>query len=226
VGDFSGLSVLASTITGNVGGDGIRTSNALMTLGNTILANNLNGDCRGTVSSTGYNLVSIPAGCTIVGDTTGNIIGVDPMLGPLAFNGGPTQTHALLTGSPAIDAGAVACPPPATDQRGIARPQDGDGDGTTICDIGAFEVEGSLPPTATPTPTATATPTATPTPGCLGDVNGDRVVDVRDLVGVARHMGSRAGGRRYDPRFDLNHDGRVNVVDLLIVLKRRGTVCR
>ena len=53
----------------------------------------------------------------------------------LANNGGPTQTHALVTGSPAIDAiPPVNCPPPATDQRGVTRPQ---GDS---CDIGSFEL--------------------------------------------------------------------------------------
>jgi hypothetical protein len=60
----------------------------------------------------------------------------DPLLDPagLQDNGGPTQTIALQPGSPAIDA-AVACPPPATDQRGVARPQG------AACDIGAFELE-------------------------------------------------------------------------------------
>ena len=63
------------------------------------------------------------------------------MLGPLQDNGGPTFTHALLAGSPAIDArnpaapgsGGNACE--ATDQRGVARPQG------AACDIGAFELE-------------------------------------------------------------------------------------
>ena len=63
-------------------------------------------------------------------------------LAPLGFNGGPTPTHALLSGSPAIDAGAAAPAEGAcagTDQRGRLRPADGDGDGTLRCDIGAFE---------------------------------------------------------------------------------------
>jgi hypothetical protein len=47
----------------------------------------------------------------------------DPGLGPLADNGGPTQTHAPLAGSPAIDAVTGTCPPPDTDQRGVTRPQ-------------------------------------------------------------------------------------------------------
>jgi hypothetical protein len=60
---------------------------------------------------------------------------VDPLLGPLAANGGPTLTQALLPGSPAIDAvpsSGAGCPP--TDQRGVIRPQG------PACDIGAFEV--------------------------------------------------------------------------------------
>src|SRR5205823_2583386 len=67
--------------------------------------------------------------CTITGDPTGNLIGVDPKLAPLASNGGPTQTHALLATSPAIDAGDISCA--STDQRGLSR------QGT--CDMGAFE---------------------------------------------------------------------------------------
>lgn len=67
-----------------------------------------------------------------------------PMLGPLADNGGPTWTHALLPGSPAIDAGDPAlCE--ATDQRGVARPKNGDGDGNPVCDIGAFEADFTQP---------------------------------------------------------------------------------
>jgi len=76
--------------------------------------------------------------------------------------------------------------------------------------------------TPTNTPTRTPTPTATPRSACVGDVNGDGVVDVRDIVGVATHMGSRAGGRRYDPRYDLNGDGRINVIDLMMVVRHRG----
>ena len=68
----------------------------------------------------------------------------DPMLGPLADNGGTTHTHALLSISQAVDAGdAAVCL--STDQRGVTRPQDGDGDSVARCDIGAFEYDG-LPP--------------------------------------------------------------------------------
>jgi len=70
---------------------------------------------------------------------TGNI-NADPLLGPLADNGGFTQTHALGPGSPAIDTGHPSnCP--ATDQRGVIRPIDGDGLNGPRCDMGAYEAE-------------------------------------------------------------------------------------
>jgi hypothetical protein len=81
------------------------------------------------------------------------------MLGPLQNNGGPTFTHALLPGSPAIDAGDPNfTPPPDYDQRGPGFVRVFNG----RIDVGSFEVQ----PTPTPTPTATAisTPTATFTP--------------------------------------------------------------
>ena len=66
------------------------------------------------------------------------LINADPLLGPLANNGGPTPTHALLPDSPAIDA-AGECPGDlaTTDQRGLPRP----GAGSTLCDLGAFEYQ-------------------------------------------------------------------------------------
>ena len=65
-------------------------------------------------------------------------INTDPLLGPLADNGGFTLTHDLRPGSPAIDAGSpTVCP--ATDQRGAARPIDGDGKDGARCDMGAVE---------------------------------------------------------------------------------------
>jgi hypothetical protein len=65
---------------------------------------------------------------------------LDARLGPLANNGGPTQTHALLAGSPAIDTGDDAGAP-AFDQRGAGFPRrkDGNGDRRPAVDVGAFE---------------------------------------------------------------------------------------
>ena len=110
----------------------------MVTVNNTIIANSVGlGDCRGVgFTSLGHNLDS-DGSCGLSGP--GDISGVDPLLGPLAVNGGPTKTHALLTGSPAIDAVPIAdCTDPdgnpiTTDQRGVPRPQD------AACDIGAFE---------------------------------------------------------------------------------------
>jgi Ca2+-binding RTX toxin-like protein len=81
------------------------------------------------VTSQGHNLIENTTGCAITGTTTGNLTGADPMLGPLADNGGPTQTQAILPGSPAVDAADPAAAPP-TDQRGVPRNPD----------IGAYEL--------------------------------------------------------------------------------------
>jgi len=118
---------------------------------NTVIAGNSSQqpaagpDCSGTISSGDYNLIQDTTACGLSG--THNITGQDAQLGPLQDNGGPTPTLALLLGSPAIDAGDNArCA--ATDQRGVDRPRDGDGNGSFVCDIGAFEAAGPLSPPA------------------------------------------------------------------------------
>jgi hypothetical protein len=98
----------------------------------------------GAFASGGHNLIGDGSGSTgFVNGVNGDQVGtaanpIDPRLGPLANNGGPTRTHALLAGSPAIDASDNSAAP-ATDQRGVARSRDGDDDGTSVVDIGAFE---------------------------------------------------------------------------------------
>ena len=121
------------------------------TLKNTILANNTAArgpECvsNSSITSGDYNLIKDPSGCTLTGTTTNNITGQDPKLGPLQDNSGSTPTLALLLGSPALDAipnGTNGCgaAPLDKDQRGIARPLDGNLDTTARCDIGAFEVK-------------------------------------------------------------------------------------
>src|SRR5262249_745180 len=92
-------------------------------------------------TSNGHNLES---GNTCKFTAPTDFINTNPLLGPLAKNGGPTRTHALLSASPAIDTGDPGtCPP--TDQRSIVRPQDGDGNGGAGCDIGAYRVRGGAP---------------------------------------------------------------------------------
>jgi len=117
---------------------------------NTIVAGNGSGscpDCRGTIASLGYNLIGAsPSCCVVTGDLTGNVMGALPNLARIADNGGPVVTCEPRTGSRAIDGGSplppgsggAACE--AMDARGVARPQDGDFDGVSGCDIGAFEL--------------------------------------------------------------------------------------
>ena len=84
-----------------------------------------------------------PSSLTVIfeGGYQAKAISIRPdVMDPLADNGGFTHTHALLPGSPAIDTGSpTVCP--ATDQRGITRPIDGDWDWVPRCDMGAYEYE-------------------------------------------------------------------------------------
>ena len=102
---------------------------------NTLLADT-GGNCSGSVTDLGHNLSS-DSSCGFA--NIGSMNNTDPKLGPLANNGGPTLTMALLPGSPAIDAGDTSLAP-ATDQRGFPRPAG------LAADIGAFEY-GSVMPT-------------------------------------------------------------------------------
>jgi len=132
IGNGRTLTLNSSTVSGNsagVGGGINNDSHATSTLKNTIVADN-STDCAGSITSAGHNLSS-DGTCSFT--APGDLMNTDPVLAPLANNGGPTQTHALLAGSPAIEVGSPDCPPPATDQRGVGRPQG------AACDIGAFE---------------------------------------------------------------------------------------
>ncbi len=170
-------------LSGTYGNGGGISNQGTVTLRNTIIAGNFDGsasavpDCNGALTSDGYNLLGDTTGCTLSGDLTGNLTGVNPLLDILQDNGGATYTHALLMGSPAINAGnSAGCSDEngaalTIDQRGFVR--------LNRCDMGAYEYNspGFPPPTQTPlvsltptasitvpAPTATLTPTRTPIP--------------------------------------------------------------
>ena len=148
----STLTVINSNVSGNTAdgsGGGVYNGSGTTELVNTIIAMNsaagTGPDCSGSHTSLGYNLIGDTTDCQFIA-TTGDLVGdganpIDPLLGPLQDNGGPTFTHALITSSPAIDAIPVAdCNDTlgeavTTDQRGVLRPQG------SACDIGSYELE-------------------------------------------------------------------------------------
>jgi CSLREA domain-containing protein len=135
----SPVTLINSTLSGNLatdGGAGIYNDSAgVVTIRNSLVANSAGSDCAGggSWSTGGYPNLNGDGSCP------GFTITTDPLLGPLQDNGGPTWTHALLAGSPALDtADDVVCATPpvnGVDQRGVSRSQG------LACDIGAFELE-------------------------------------------------------------------------------------
>jgi hypothetical protein len=183
-------------IAGNTIGDG-NAVDLLAQSAPTLTARfSLIGDNRGTA------LAEAPVGSP---DVNGNLIGrpvteggsgvIDPLLMPLANNGGPTLTHALLPGSPALDAGAlVTGVPQGFDQRGnpFSRMVDGTGDGVVRIDIGAYEAQGV-------------------TTFAAGDYNRNGLVDAADYT-VWRDTHGQTGLDAFDGA-DGNGDGEVNWAD-------------
>ena len=171
------------TLSGNsspgAGGGNIATlgppagaDSAATTLRNTILAHAAGGGGNCLAPPTPPNArLPVSGGDNISSDNScglsgpGDRNGTDPLLAPLADNGGFTPTHALQLGSPAID-GVVnnACPPPAIDQRGVSRPLG------ARCDIGAFEAE--VPPTVPPVIPPAVPPFAGCPPAALNVILG------------------------------------------------------
>jgi hypothetical protein len=183
------VTVSNSTLSGNSAsfGGGIRNDNLgaiSAKLKNTIVAANdasvLGPDARGAFTSQGHNLIGqsdcVGESCGFTNGQNGDLVGTaanpkDPMVGPLADNGGPTMTHALLEGSPAIDKGNSFGE--STDQRGLPRPSNfvgiPDASGGDGSDIGAFELQ------APPTPPDTQAPKVTSTVPANGQEVGPAV---------------------------------------------------
>ena len=148
----SDITLTSSTVAGNHavgpypgGGVAVAGGGATGTLTNTIVANNTAPNDPdifegvGSSVSASFSLVEDPGNTTI--SPGSNLTGVDPKLGPLQDNGGPTRTHAVLPGSPAIDKGMAS----GADQRGAPRPFNLPGvpsagaPGANAADIGAYE---------------------------------------------------------------------------------------
>ena len=157
--DDGDVTVSQSTVTGNSAAFGGGFANrGFFAVANTIVAGNSarrrgeGDDVIGRFESYGHNLIGDDGEDADDFDSPGDLVGVDPRLGPLANNGGPTLTHAVLPGSPAIDAGEnfwavypwdpdgkLGSPTPLrTDQRGYDRVVDGASHGLFV-DIGATE---------------------------------------------------------------------------------------
>jgi predicted outer membrane repeat protein len=151
----SGTAITNTTIHANTAGDtggGLRIQSGPLALSNSIVSGSTGVDIFGPINDAGHNLIQDGSGLTAPTSKTG-----DPMLAPLADNGGLTPTHHLIFGSPAIHAGDCAGGTLTTDQRGVARPQDPFG-----CDIGAYEA-----------------------PPCGPDLNGDvrlNFFDIQQLI--------------------------------------------
>ena len=145
---YTNATLTNCTVSGNsaLAGGGLYNGRGTITenLGNTIVAGNTAGtspDVSGGFTSLGNNLIGETDGSTgwVGSDLTGTVAApLDAVLAPLGNYGGPTQTMALLPGSPAIDAGNNALIPAGitTDQRGLPRIVNG------TVDIGAFESSG------------------------------------------------------------------------------------
>ncbi len=204
---------------------GIYIASGTVTLKNTIVAGNFKGisvadDIFGTVDpSSSFNLIGTGGSGGLINGVNNNQVDVaDAHLGPLANNGGPTQTHALLAFSTAIDAGNntfVVNPPfngpPFTDQRGtgFARINDGpDSNSTATVDIGAFESATATnnPPLAVNDNYATneETPLSVPAPGVLAND-----IDVDALTAVL------VSGPTHASAFGLNANGSFNYTPAL-----------
>jgi hypothetical protein len=171
-------------------------------------------NCGGPVSSSGHNVES-DGSCHFA--DPGDRSGVDPRLAPLADNGGPTDTIALLDGSPAIDAGDDC---PATDQRGLARVQ-----GAT-CDAGALEspftvTKSPVPDPAPPSPVQPQGPSGTPP---AATPPADTAAPKLTIGGIGKKVSRKA--LRKGLKVKIGADEPIAAELALIVTPHRVTVAR
>ncbi|HEX4796106.1 MAG TPA: choice-of-anchor Q domain-containing protein [Humisphaera sp.] len=173
----SGTSFFGVTIANNTGANGgglLDNAGVNALIGNTIIAGNTGGttpDVHGAVKSSGHNLIGKTNGSTgwIATDLLGTIAApLNAKLGPLANNGGPTQTLLPLAASPAIDHGSNALIPTGitTDQRGLPRIING------VVDIGAVEVQPSIVVAGPPNQTTTLGSSASVSLGSFSQFGG------------------------------------------------------
>jgi len=201
-----------NTFSNNVAssGGGIYNYLGIVNTKNTILAGNTPNNCVGTMTSQGYNLESGTDCGFIIQGQPGDQWDTQPDLGPLADNGGPTWTHALLSGSQAINYipnGTNGCGSDyTTDQRTYLRPYPNGGN----CDIGAYEYS------------------------LFGDVDGSCTVDINDVMAVASrwrtscdnpdpdHNPATPG---YEYRYDLDYDCDIDIVDIMLAVAHWEDKC-
>jgi len=160
---LNNCTVTGNTAKGSNGGGGVYlytyyAYGSTLTLDSTIIAKNnsaVSPDIDGDVTA-GYSLIGDNTGIGTLTDLGFNLIGVDPLLTPLAFRGGPTQTHTLNAGSPALNAGnnALAL---ANDQRGAGFPRvvgsQADIGATEGVEVNPSALLTPIPPIVTPGPT-------------------------------------------------------------------------